>query len=125
MLQVAALLQADGTLEELVADEAVLQRLLAPLGGGNAAATAAAATASTAEGSPPQQNGLSPAATVNGVQAQLGALAVSSSSSGSNGTAGVAAAAGGSSWRDPDDGVREALAEAIAVLVSYLVMFST
>jgi hypothetical protein len=104
-------------LEELVADEAVLQRLLAPLGGSKCVSAAA-----TADNSPQQQQCSSPtaAAAVNGVQKQLSALTVSSGSNAAAAAAAAAAASGssGSVWRDPDDGVREALAEAIAVLVS-------
>lgn len=91
--------QADGTLQELLSDEAVLQRLLAPLGG--------TAGGSIAGGSSAAAEANAGAAAVNGVGAQQqdGAAAKGSSSSSS------------SSLRDPDYGVREALAEAIAVLV--------
>ena len=119
-----AKLQADVTLEELLSDEAVLQRLLAPLGGGTPAAAAAAGVTSDTP-QQQQQESSSGTAAVNGVQQQLHGLDVngitgssSSNGSGSNGIAAAAAGSSSSSWRDPDDGVREALAETIAVLVS-------
>jgi hypothetical protein len=94
-------LQEDGTLQELVSDEAVLTRMLAPLGGNSSSSTDAAATTSS--------NGSSAAA------------AGSSSPAGTAAAAGAGvASASSSSGRDPDDSVREALAEAIAVLVRWL-----
>ncbi|KAF6255311.1 hypothetical protein COO60DRAFT_1641647 [Scenedesmus sp. NREL 46B-D3] len=80
--------EEDGTLQELVSDKAVLARVLAPLGGDSSTGTDAAAA---------------PAAT-------------SSGSAGAGAAAGAASAS--SAGRDPDDSVREALAEAIAVLAA-------
>lgn len=131
--------QADGTLDELVADEAVLSRMLAPLGGSGQPLGASAATAQATEltaaqpgyGSSIDASGCGDSATAaaSQVQQQLQVLSVN----GSNGTGSSSSAGAGSStravgssssigssrsWCDPDDGVREALAEAIEVLVS-------
>jgi hypothetical protein len=88
-----------------VADEAVLARLLAPLGGGQPAAAAAAAAP------PAAADADSSDADSSELHEQMNGLSVAGSTG--NGQAGTTAAAP----RDPDDGVREALAEAIAVLV--------
>jgi hypothetical protein len=99
-------LQDDGTLQDLVSDEAVLTRMLAPLGGSSSSSSTDAAAAA------PSSNGNA-------------AAAANSSSPGSAAAAGAGAASGNSSsssGRDPDDSVREALAEAIAVLVRQTVL---
>jgi len=115
--------QADGTLEELLSDEAVLQRLLAPLGGGSSPQQQQQQQQQTNSSS----NGENAAAqeangtAANGVHEQLEELSINGSS-GSNGSSAAKAAgssSSSSSWRDPDDGVRESLAEAIAVLVRH------
>lgn len=100
-------LQADGTLTELLADEAVLQRLLRPLGGTCSSSTSAGAAAA---------NGHSSAA-ANGAPQPNGAAA-SAAPANSSGAGSVADAAASSSGRDPDEQVRAAVAEAVAALVS-------
>ncbi|KAF8057110.1 PRY3 [Scenedesmus sp. PABB004] len=85
--------EADGTLAELVSDELVLQRIMAPLGGGGGGGGGGGAAAPVA---------------ANG-----GAAAPAA-----NGSAGAAAPAASGSGRDPDVTVREALAEAVAVLAA-------
>ncbi|WIA33946.1 hypothetical protein OEZ86_007041 [Tetradesmus obliquus] len=83
--------EEDGTLQELLADEAVLTRMLAPLSSSGSTDAAAA-----------------PAAAAAGNASPAGAAA----------GAGGAAAPASSSGKDPDDAVREALAEAVAVLAT-------
>jgi hypothetical protein len=94
-------LQDDGTLQDLVSDEAVLTRMLAPLGGSSSSSSTDAAAAATSS----NEDAAAPAGSSSpGGAAAAGAGAASGNSSSSSG-------------HDPDDSVREALAEAIAVLV--------
>jgi hypothetical protein len=86
--------QADGTLPELLADELVLRRLLAPLGGGGGVRAAA-------------------------TQASDAAAAEGAGGSG-NTHSSPASPAAAAAPRDPEDSIREALAEAVAALVRLL-----